>query len=247
MARIRTIKPDFFMSEDIGGLTVKSRLLYVALWCHADREGKMKYSPVALAAQTMPYEMADFKKCIGELIQKGHILEYEAETRKYLFIPTFLEHQRPHKTEAASKIPDFNGSLTVTPPLETGESPTGKGKGKGKEGIVCEVLAYLKKITGKNYKTTTKAHANWINARVADGHELDDFKHVIDVKSSQWLGDAKNDKFLRPETLFGNKFESYRNEKGEPYAVIKADGKDLVFETEEEYIAYKEGKDEFKA
>ena len=41
MARIRTIKPDFFTSEDIVGLTPEARLLYIALWCEADREGRL--------------------------------------------------------------------------------------------------------------------------------------------------------------------------------------------------------------
>ena len=85
------------------------------------------------------------------------------------------------------------------------------------KGIVKEVLAYLKEVTGKNYKPTTLVHAKWINARVEEGHGLVDFKHVIDVKSSQWLGDANNDKYLRPETLFGNRFEGYRNEDNESY------------------------------
>ena len=116
-----------------------------------------------------------------------------------------------------------------------------EGKEGKKESIVHEVLAYLKEVTGKSYKPTTLAHAKWINARVADGHGLDDFKHVVDVKSSQWLGDSNNDKFLRPETLFGNRFEGYRNEKGEPYAVITVDSKEIVFETESEYTVYKEG------
>ena len=120
------------MSEDIGALSEGARLLYIALWCHADREGRMKYAPVALAAQTMPFEMDKFGSFLNELIKKNHIRPYEVENRKYLFIPTFLEHQRPHNTEKVSICPAFNGELTVRLALGNGEPPTGKGKGKGK-------------------------------------------------------------------------------------------------------------------
>lgn len=133
MARIRTIKPEFFMSEDMGALTVNSRLLYIALWCHADRGGKLKYQRTALMCQCMPFEMDKFDECMAELEAKGHLHSYEVDGRKYLFLPTFLHHQRPHGTEKESEIPNPDGYLTVNSPLDDGEYPAGKGKGKGTE------------------------------------------------------------------------------------------------------------------
>lgn len=139
MARIRTIKPDFFTSEDVGELTVMSRLLYVALWCHADREGKMKFQRTSLAAQCMPFEMGQFIECLTELHENGLVLPYIVDGKKYLYIPTFTEHQRPHNTEKPSGIPEFNGDVTVKELLEKRKSPTGIGKGKGKgKGSVSE-------------------------------------------------------------------------------------------------------------
>jgi hypothetical protein len=120
MPRIRTIKPDFFTSEDIGALTVNSRLLYVALWCQADREGKMKFQRTRLMTQTMPFEQDNFDNCLNELISAGHVIWYTAEEVNYLFLPKFLNHQRPHKTEAKSIIPDFD---QVEQPLTNGDTP----------------------------------------------------------------------------------------------------------------------------
>lgn len=121
------------MSEDIGELTVSSRLLFVALWCHADREGRIKFQRMALAAQCMPYEMDQFGTCLDQLIEHGHVIMYEVENKKYLYLPTFTKHQRPHGTEKNSELPEFNGELTVNNTLEERELPAGKGKGKGKD------------------------------------------------------------------------------------------------------------------
>lgn len=77
---------------------------------------------------------------------------------------------------------------------------------------IQEVISYLNNKTNKNFKHTTKEYRKHITARFKEGRTLDDFKKVIDIKASQWL-DTDMDKFLRPETLFGNKFEGYINEK----------------------------------
>lgn len=76
-----------------------------------------------------------------------------------------------------------------------------------------EVIDYLNQKTGKNFKSTSKATQRHIKARFSDGFTLDDFKQVIDNKCGDWLRDRKMKEYLRPETLFGTKFESYLNSK----------------------------------
>ncbi|WP_078428791.1 phage replisome organizer N-terminal domain-containing protein [Alkalihalobacterium alkalinitrilicum] len=78
---------------------------------------------------------------------------------------------------------------------------------------VNEIVNYLNEITKKNYRATTPKTKTLINARWNEGFRLDDFKRVIDSKYSQWKNDKKMNNYLRPETLFGTKFESYLNEK----------------------------------
>lgn len=75
-----------------------------------------------------------------------------------------------------------------------------------------EVVSYLNEQTGSKYRSTTAATKKHIKARTAEGFTLDDFKKVIDNKTHDWLHDQKMKKFLRPETLFGSKFEGYLNE-----------------------------------
>ncbi len=74
---------------------------------------------------------------------------------------------------------------------------------------------YLNKKTGTGFSHKTKATRRRIKARYREGHRAKHFKRVIDTKCSQWLNDSKMKKYLRPETLFGTKFEGYLNEKPE--------------------------------
>lgn len=74
------------------------------------------------------------------------------------------------------------------------------------------VIDYLNEKTGKHYRSKAAATRKLIKARFAEGYTLEDFKRVIDTKTSQWLN-TDQDKFLRPETLFRpSHFESYLNE-----------------------------------
>ena len=76
-----------------------------------------------------------------------------------------------------------------------------------------EIVQYLNQKTNKNFKHTSKVTQRHIRARLAEGFTVSDFKQVIDKKCSDWLRDQKMKEYLRPETLFGTKFESYLNSK----------------------------------
>ena len=77
--------------------------------------------------------------------------------------------------------------------------------------IYSLVIDYLNKKANTNYRPTTKNTQSFINARVSEGYTVEDFKKVIDSKSKEWLN-TDFEKYLRPATLFGTKFESYLNE-----------------------------------
>lgn len=75
-----------------------------------------------------------------------------------------------------------------------------------------KIIDYLNQQANTHFKHTTKATQNFIKARWNENFKFDAFKYVIDVKCSQWLTDPKMVSYLRPQTLFGTKFESYLNE-----------------------------------
>ncbi len=78
--------------------------------------------------------------------------------------------------------------------------------------IICAAIEYLNGAIGTNYKAETKQTITLITARVNEGYTLEDIKTVIDKKVKEWKG-TDMERYLRPETLFGNKFEGYLNGK----------------------------------
>lgn len=77
------------------------------------------------------------------------------------------------------------------------------------------IINYLNEKTGKHYKHTTNKTQTVIKARWNEGFTEDDFKKVIDNKVAEWKG-TDMEKYLRPETLFGTKFEGYLNQELQP-------------------------------
>lgn len=75
------------------------------------------------------------------------------------------------------------------------------------------IVNYLNQKLGTRYKVNSANTKKHINARLNEGYKPDDFKTVIDKKCNDWIG-TEYEKYLRPETLFGSKFESYLNQSG---------------------------------
>ena len=90
--------------------------------------------------------------------------------------------------------------------------------------IIREIINYLNSKAGTNYKTTTPKTRTLIKARLKEGFTLDDFYTVIDKKALLWGKDIKMQAYLRPETLFGTKFESYLNEVVSQGKILQAQG-----------------------
>ena len=112
-----------------------------------------------------------------------------------------------------------------------------------------EIVEYLNEKTGSQYKHTTQATRNGIKARYNEGFKLDDFKRVIDIKTRQWLYDTKMKQYLRPQTLFGTKFEAYLNEQPNIYQFedsMKRDEKEPTLEEIAEFEKAREQFDKYK-
>lgn len=75
-----------------------------------------------------------------------------------------------------------------------------------------KIISYLNQKCGTNYKASTVNTKKHINARLNDGYKYEDFVKVIDNKYKDWKG-TEWEQYLRPDTLFGTKFESYLNQR----------------------------------
>ena len=96
---------------------------------------------------------------------------------------------------------------------QKGESHYTAENGAYREKIYTDVVDYLNLKSGKNFKHGIERTRRLIDGRLKEGFSAEDFKAVIDKKCAQWRGDPDREKYLRPETLFGVKFEGYLNEK----------------------------------
>lgn len=95
-----------------------------------------------------------------------------------------------------------------------------KEKEEDKE-IYIKVIQRLNEKAGTRYKPSSSKTKTCIHARLAEGFTLGDFYTVVDKKCAEWIG-TDWEKFLRPETLFGTKFEGYLNSKGK----VNGNGRD---------------------
>ena len=93
-----------------------------------------------------------------------------------------------------------------------------------KNNIYISVVEYLNEKAGTSYRSKSKDTQKHINARLAEGYTVDDFKSVIDKKCAEWKG-TDFEQYLRPATLFGTKFENYLNSKATKHQVEKQEPK----------------------
>jgi hypothetical protein len=135
MARIRTIKPDFWTDEKIVELDFAARLFFIGSWNMADDNGNLQRSAKKLKMQIFPADAIDCEPIVCSLIAHGLFSEYEVNGEKFLHINGFRKHQvinRPSKTGLPT--PD---SATSPAPLTDDSLTEGKGReeeGKGMEG-----------------------------------------------------------------------------------------------------------------
>lgn len=94
-------------------------------------------------------------------------------------------------------------SIRTPYPLTGGDVLTSKTK---------EIISYLNQQAGTSYRASSKATQRFVHARLKENYTVDDCKKVIDIKVANWKDDPKMRKYLRPQTLFSNKFEGYLNE-----------------------------------
>lgn len=87
----------------------------------------------------------------------------------------------------------------------------------------AEIVDYLNKKTNSKYRSSTSATRTLIKTRFKEGYSLSDFKQVIDTKTNDWLFKSDMSKFLRPQTLFGPKFEGYLNERRQTFTNLSDD------------------------
>jgi hypothetical protein len=183
VARIRTIKPEFFLDDELASHGFGVRLLFIGLWTLADCAGRQEDRPIRIKAQLFPYEEMDVDAGLRALARTGQIKRYTVGGRGYLEVSNFLKHQRLSGKEAQVESPlpgpmeaDANpsGSDKETPGSEGEATDVQEGKGREKKGkedgeVKRRILSLTALRTQEAQEAFARVWAIWPVKR-PDGH-----------------------------------------------------------------------------
>lgn len=113
MARARNVKPGLFSNELLVELPAFDRLMFIGLWCLADREGRLEDRVKRIKIELLPCDDYDVDAGLNRLAAAGFISRYQVAGQSVIEIINFQKHQSPHGSEKDSTLPDVNGYLTV--------------------------------------------------------------------------------------------------------------------------------------
>ncbi|MBX3499374.1 MAG: hypothetical protein KF889_08025 [Alphaproteobacteria bacterium] len=165
MARIRTIKPEFFRhhglwtAERESGLPL--RVAFAGLWCAADREGRFRWQPLVLKLDVLPFDDVDFAAVLEALLKHGFVRRYAVDGAAYGVIPSFARHQLINNREKPSTLPapvdDACGTREGNAEAEGEREGEGEGNGVPSETAAADAATvvfnqgrqWLQRATGK--------------------------------------------------------------------------------------------------
>lgn len=233
MAIYRTIQMSFWTdAKVVDNFTPEDKYFYLYLMTnpHTNLSGCYEVSLKQISDET-GYTKETVERLIERMEVTHNVIRYSKNTKEILILnwskynwTTSNDFLRSlNKTICAIKDADFKAYLeeivdglgTVLTPCKDGggTTVTVTDKEDGFISLFRQIIDYLNLKANTRYKYTSEKYKKAIHARVAEGFTLQDFQEVIDKKCSEWIG-TEWEKFLRPETLFGTKFEGYLNQNG---------------------------------
>lgn len=228
MAERRMFAKTIIDSDAFLDMPLSTQSLYFHLSMRADDDGFIN-NPKKI--QRMVGGSEDDLKL---LIAKSFIIPFESGVVviKHWKIHNYIRSDRYKETvysdEKSQLFLKENNAYTLSPPelSEDGMSlgipnahqretqdRIGKDRLVEDSNIYSAIVSHLNEKTGSAYKASSRKTQSLINARINEGFALEDFLQVIDNMCAEWMTDSKMQAYLRPETLFGTKFESYLNRK----------------------------------
>lgn len=111
MARIRTIKPEFWTDEKVIELSPYARLLFIGMWNFVDDEGRAEYSPTRLKLQILPSDDVNIEELCAELTRLELVSIYSHNSKDYMEVTNFSKHQRIDKRRKSKHPAQFCADL----------------------------------------------------------------------------------------------------------------------------------------
>lgn len=204
--KARIIKPGFFVNDTLAGCDPLARILFAGLWCVADREGKVEWSPKRLQTQILPYDNVNIYELAKQLEESGFICTFLHNRTPYIKILRFEAHQKIHLRERASEIPEPNSETLTTlddigifpnngdlPLFPNGCPNTGKGSAKASP---AQSLNISKPITS-TYSSSPNNQGCLIIKKEVNSSKLVDGWLAVVLAPFQIASDLLDPPFLR--------------------------------------------------
>jgi hypothetical protein len=155
MARIRTIKPEYWSDGDLLTISRDARLFYIGLWNFADDNGVLNYDLIGIKAKIFPADNIKIERLLAELSKIKKVLEYENNGKKYLFVKNLTNHQvidRPRK----SNLPLPEGCQLKSIEINIGGKEGREGREGSNQPIKLKFLEFVL-LTEKEHLTLIEA------------------------------------------------------------------------------------------
>lgn len=200
----------------------KDKLLYGEIYAMLNVTNSFFMSNSKLAERlncsepTIKRSLARLEEC--GFIKRNNVYEGKQIVRRNISLGGFNSDTRVGSTMTLPPVHERSeGSVISDPDNRTINRASNRTEedilsGKPDHAPYQEILNYFNQQAGTSYRASSKATQRLINARTNEGFTVDDFKKVIDIKVAAWKNDPKMSQYLRPQTLFSNKFEGYLNE-----------------------------------
>lgn len=210
------VKPDQYIVLQgwmISDLKLKGNelIIYACIYGFSQAENQAFSGSLQYLADWTNSTKQGVVKCLKSLVEKGFIVK----TDKVINGVKFCEYYATKFNGVCNKVAQgMQQSLTGGMQQSLPNNIDKDNLSNNKE-IYKAVIDYLNSKTGQSFRSGTKATQQHINARLAEGFKQEDFMRVIDNMCADWTG-TEWEKYLRPSTLFGSKFENYLNRSPQP-------------------------------
>jgi hypothetical protein len=181
MARIRSIKPEFWTDEKLTECSLSARLLFIGTWNFADDKGNLQASAKRLKMQIFPADNIDCQPLLDELIAHGLLTEYSVNDEKFLHIKNFAKHQvinRPSKTS----IPEpecLEYSVSTHGELTDGKERKGKERNIYIPADFSISERVLKWASEKGHSNLQQHFDNFVSVAKAKGYKYVDWDEAF--------------------------------------------------------------------
>ena len=210
-------------ADALKALPDKDRLeLYDAIFAFGIYEEEPKLSGVNSAVFTLVRPQIEANNRKYENGMKGGRPKNQMETKPKPNHNQSITKTKPNDNQNVTKAkPNHNQTITKPKPndnvndndnvnVNDNEKGNGNYNASGSDDLSLSLLSYLNQKTGSSY-TATDQIRELIERRVSEGYTLDQMRSVVDKKCAEWSCDGKMRSYLRPSTLFGDRFEEYLN------------------------------------